>query len=98
PAAWSEPLTRMAMIWAVFLGLYALFSRGALISMDFAERRASGVAKRLMLVLHTVAALAMMSCALYGGIKLLLIVHTQTISGLSISVGYAYAAVPVGAG
>src|SRR5690554_3713758 len=98
PAAWSEPLTRMAMIWAVFLGLYALFRKGALISMDFAERRAAGATKQWMLALHTAAALAVMSFALYGGIKLLLIVRTHTISGLAISVGYAYAAVPVGAG
>lgn len=98
PASWTEAAVRLVMIWSTFLGLSLLMRQGLMISMDFVTRRAKGGYRIAFLAIQVVAILIVLATALYGGVKLLSIIKAQRIAGLGVSMAYAYAAVPFGAG
>lgn len=98
PASWTEAAVRLAMIWSAMLGMSLLMRQGLMISMDFVTRRATGAYKTAFALIQIIAILIVLAVACYGGIKLISIIKAQRVAGLGISMGFAYAAIPVGAG
>jgi TRAP-type C4-dicarboxylate transport system permease small subunit len=87
----------MLMVWSVFLGATALFREGALISVDFVQGLARGRYRTALNLAHFTTAMVMLGVAVWYGFQLAWRVRFQTLAGLEISIGWAYAAVPVGA-
>jgi TRAP-type C4-dicarboxylate transport system permease small subunit len=96
-ADWTESLSRMLMIWSVFLGASALFREGTLISVDFVQSLARGRFKLALNLLHVAGATIVLGTAVWYGFQLVWRVRFQTLAGVEISMAWAYAAVPVGA-
>jgi TRAP-type C4-dicarboxylate transport system permease small subunit len=65
---------------------------------EAAVRLVKGGYRIAFLAIQIAAILIVLATALYGGVKLLSIIKTQRIAGLGVSMAYAYAAVPFGAG
>ncbi|MEQ6917774.1 TRAP transporter small permease [Halomonas aquatica] len=97
PSTWSEVISRSAMIWCVFLGAAAGFRGGFMMSVEVIYRLVPG--RRLIWLEGFIAA----CCALvllvliYFGTAMTLRVQTQMLSGLEVSIAWAYASMPVGA-
>jgi TRAP-type C4-dicarboxylate transport system permease small subunit len=98
PSTWSEVISRSTMIWCVFLGAAPGFRGGFMMSVEVIYKLVPG--RRLMWVELLIAS----CCALvlivliYFGTLMTLRVQSQMLSGLGISISWAYAAMPVGAG
>jgi TRAP-type C4-dicarboxylate transport system permease small subunit len=97
PSPWSEAAIQMSMIWSTLLGFSILLRQGALLSMDFIEKRVPARFLNLLSFVHFAAAMALLLVMLFAGLKLIGIVKTQRLAGLGISMAYAYGAVPAGA-
>jgi len=97
PSPWSEAAIQMSMIWSTLLGFSILFRQGALLSMDFIEKRVPNRFLNVLSFVHFVAALGLLLVMLFAGLKLIGIVKAQRLAGLGISMAYAYGAIPVGA-
>ena len=97
PSTWSEVISRSAMIWCVFLGAAAGFRGGFMMSVEVIYKLVPG--RRLIWLEGLIAA----CCALvlfvliYFGTAMTLRVQSQMLSGLEVSIAWAYAAMPVGA-
>lgn len=92
---WTEGVARGAMLWAVFLGLPAAFDHGAMVTLDLFKR----LPERMHRIFAFVAGLGscvVLALATFYGVKMLGIVRYQTLAGLGVSIGWIYAAVPVG--
>jgi TRAP-type C4-dicarboxylate transport system permease small subunit len=98
PAEWSEVLVRFTLIWMVFLGAPAAFRQGAMVSVDVLYRMGGPALKRALDWLVAIAALVLIGFMIRYGFDYAWRARFQTISGLeSISMTWAYLAVPVGA-
>lgn len=97
PSTWSEVISRSAMIWCVFLGAAAGFRGGFMMSVEVIYKLVPG--RRLIwLELFIAACCAVVLIVLiYYGTAMMLRVQTQMLSGLEVSIAWAYAAMPVGA-
>ncbi|WP_322002110.1 TRAP transporter small permease [Marinobacter alexandrii] len=97
PSTWSEVISRSAMIWCVFLGAAAGFRGGFMMSVEVIYRLMP--ARRLIWLEGLIA----LCCAIvllvlvYYGTAMAIRVKTQMLSGLGVSISWAYAAMPVGA-
>lgn len=98
PSTWSEVISRSTMIWCVFLGAAPGFRGGFMMSVEVIYKLVPG--RRLVWVELLIAS----CCALvlvvliYFGTAMALRVQSQMLSGLGVSITWAYAAMPVGAG
>lgn len=97
PSTWTEVASRVSMIWCVFMAAAATYRGGYMMAVETIYRL---VPKRLVLLLE----IAIVSCSLlvlavlaYYGVQMMMRVSNQTMSGLNISMSYAYAAIPTGA-
>lgn len=97
PSTWTEEAMRRLLIWMVMLGVVVAFRRGALVSVDLMLRSARGAWKRFVQGLITAVSLAFLAVLLWFGIDLVTRVRFQTFASMDISMGWAYAALPVGA-
>ncbi|WP_275668716.1 TRAP transporter small permease [Halomonas urmiana] len=90
-------MARSAMIWCVFLGAAAGFRGGFMMSVEVIYKLVPG--RRLIWLEGLIAS----CCALVlfvlitFGTAMMLRVQTQMLSGLEVSISWAYAAMPVGA-
>jgi TRAP-type C4-dicarboxylate transport system permease small subunit len=96
PSTWTEETMRRLLIWMVMFGIVAAFRRGALVSVDLMLRTARGGFKRFVQGLITLSSLAFLGVLLWFGIELVTRVRFQTFASLDLSMGWAYAALPVG--
>jgi TRAP-type C4-dicarboxylate transport system permease small subunit len=97
PSVWTEEAMRRLLIWCVMFGTVVAFRRGALVSVDLMLRTARGAWLGVVRGIITVTALAYLSVLLWFGIDLTWRVRFQTFAALDLSIGWAYAAIPVGA-
>jgi TRAP-type C4-dicarboxylate transport system permease small subunit len=98
PSAWTEVLTRMMVVWSVFLGLGSALRGGALLSVDLTYRKLSGTrALKPLQVAISMACLVFLGVAFWWGVQLVQRLRFQNLAGLEISISWAYLAVPVGA-
>jgi TRAP-type C4-dicarboxylate transport system permease small subunit len=81
----------------VMLGVVAAFRQGALVSVDLMLRLSTGAWRRFVRGLITVSSLAFLAVLVWYGIDLSWRVRFQTFASMDISMGWAYAALPVGA-
>lgn len=93
--AWSETLSVMMLTWAVFFGLPAAFREGAMISVDIVPALVGKDNVWLVLAITGLTLILLVISAWYGW-AMLPRVRFQTISGLNISIMWAYLAIPVG--
>lgn len=98
PSTWTEEVMRRLLIWCVMLGIVVAFRRGALVSVDLMLRSARGAWRTVVRTLITGVSLVFLSVLLWFGIDLVVRVRFQTFASLDLSMGWAYAALPVGAG
>ena len=97
PSTWTEESMRRLLIWMVLLGVVAAFRQGALVSVDLMLRVSKGAWRSTVRAIITVVNLAFLSVVLYFGIDLVWRVRFQTFASMELSMGWAYAALPVGA-
>lgn len=97
PSTWTEEAMRRLLIWMVMLGIVVAFRHGALVSVDLMLRLSRGWWQRLVRGLITGASLAFLAVLLWYGIDLAWRVRFQTFASMELSMGWAYAALPVGA-
>lgn len=96
PSTWSEVITRSAMIWSVFLGVAPAFREGTMIALEIVQR---ALPHRLGLALYqTSMALTLVFFAIlfWQGWAMTERVARQTLAALEMSIGWVYAALPVG--
>jgi TRAP-type C4-dicarboxylate transport system permease small subunit len=95
PSTWSEVITRSAMIWSVFLGAAPTFREGSMIAVEIVQR---SLPTRLGYWLHQAAlavSLFFFSVVFWQGWAMVERVAAQKLAALNISIGWAYAALPV---
>jgi TRAP-type C4-dicarboxylate transport system permease small subunit len=97
PSTWTEEVMRRLLIWMVMLGTVVAFRRGALVSVDLMLRSSRGVLRRAVQGFITLVSLAFLGVLLWFGIDLVVRVRFQTFASMELSMGWAYAALPVGA-
>ena len=97
PSTWTEESMRRLLIWMVMLGTVVAFRRGALVSVDLMLRTARGAWLATVRWVITLTALAYLSVLVWFGINLVTRVRFQTFASMELSMGWAYAALPVGA-
>ncbi len=97
PSTWTEELMRRLLIWMVMLGAAVAIRHGALISVDLMLRTARGKWRTFVQWVITVASLALLAILIWYGIDLVWRIRFQTWASLDfLSMGWAYAAIPVG--
>ncbi len=97
PSTWTEESMRRLLIWMVMLGVVASLRQGALVSVDLMLRLSRGAFHQLVRWIITVVNLTFLSVLIWFGIDLVWRVRFQTFASMEISMGWAYAALPVGA-
>ena len=97
PSTWTEESMRRLLIWMVMLGTVVAFRRGALVSVDLMLRTARGAWLTTVRWVITTTALAYLAVLVWFGIGLVTRVRFQTFASMELSMGWAYAALPVGA-
>ena len=97
PSTWTEESMRRLLIWMVMLGTVVAFRRGALVSVDLMLRTARGAWLQVVRWTITLTALAYLSVLVWFGFGLVSRVRFQTFASMELSMGWAYAALPVGA-
>ncbi|EPC01586.1 hypothetical protein L861_17080 [Litchfieldella anticariensis FP35 = DSM 16096] len=97
PSTWSEVMARSTMIWCVFLGAAASFRGGYMMAVEVIYKLVP--TRRLILLEGMIALCCIISLVvlIYFGTAMTWRVHSQILSGLGISISWAYAAIPVGA-
>ncbi len=99
PAEWTEVLIRFSLIWMVFLGIPAAFRQGAMVSVDVLYRWSPPGLRRVLDAVVALAALTLVGIILWWGWDYANRGKVQTMIGLeSVSMFWAYLAMPVGAG
>lgn len=96
PAAWSEALTRLALIWMVLLGVSTALRRGALIAVDLARDATTGRARLAIEAATLASCLVLFATLFWYGINVAQRVRMQEMAGLEISMAWGYAAIPIG--
>ncbi|MED5620121.1 TRAP transporter small permease [Ideonella sp. BN130291] len=97
PSTWTEEAMRRLLIWMVMLGTVVAFRRGALVSVDLMLRSTRGALRRAVQGFITLSSLAFLGVLLWFGVDLVVRVRFQTFASMELSMGWAYAALPVGA-
>lgn len=97
PSTWTEESMRRLLIWMVMLGTVVAFRRGALVSVDLMLRTSRGAWRRTVRWIISCTALAYLAVLVWFGINLVTRVRFQTFASMELSMGWAYAALPVGA-
>ncbi len=97
PSTWTEESMRRLLIWMVMLGIVAAFRQGALVSVDLMLRLSRGAWRHTVRTIITVVNLTFLGVVLWFGIDLVTRVRFQTFASMDLSMGWAYAALPVGA-
>jgi TRAP-type C4-dicarboxylate transport system permease small subunit len=97
PSSWTEEIIGRLLIWTVALGVVAAFRQGALVSVDVMLRWSRGRWRqvvRLIILLVTATFLGLLA---WLGYDLARRIRFQTFASVTISISWAYLALPVGA-
>ncbi len=97
PSVWTEEVMRRLLIWMVMLGTVVAVRKGAMVSVDLMVRLSRGRWQRFVRTVITSVHLAFFSVLLWFGADLVWRVRYQTFASMDLSMGWAYAAVPVSA-
>jgi TRAP-type C4-dicarboxylate transport system permease small subunit len=98
PSTWTEELMRRLLIWMVMLGAAVAFRHGALISVDLMLKTSRGKWRTVVNWIITVCSLVLLLVLIWYGVDLVWRIRFQTWASLDfLSMGWAYAAIPVGA-
>jgi TRAP-type C4-dicarboxylate transport system permease small subunit len=97
PSSWTEEVMRRLLIWCVMLGVVVAFRRGALVSVDLMLRKSRGAWRSVVRAVIALCSLAFLAVLVWFGIDLAWRVRFQTFASIELSMGFAYAALPVGA-
>ncbi|MDR9439533.1 MAG: TRAP transporter small permease [Halomonas sp.] len=97
PSTWSEVISRSAMVWCVFLGAAAGFRGGFMMSVEVIYKLVPGRRLVWLEVLIALCCSIVLVVLIYFGTAMMWRVRTQMLSGLEVSIAWAYAAMPVGA-
>ena len=97
PADWTEVLTRIALIWMVYLGTALALRQGALVSVDLFYRMCKGRTKKFAELAIMACTLSMLGVMTWFGLSVAWKIRFQEIAGLEVSMSWAYLAIPVGA-
>jgi TRAP-type C4-dicarboxylate transport system permease small subunit len=98
PSTWSEITTISLMIWAVLLASGPGFRYGMMMSVDVIHTL---IPKKYIIYLElpiAISNLLVMLMLVWLGVELAYKVRFQNMAGLSISIAWTYAALPVGCG
>ncbi|MDR5907365.1 TRAP transporter small permease [Franzmannia qiaohouensis] len=96
PSTWTEVASRAAMIWCVFMAAAATFRGGYMMAVEAIYKI---IPQRFALWLETaivLCCLLVLGVLIHFGIQMTGRVSNQTMSGMNISMSYAYAAIPTG--
>lgn len=96
PSTWSEVISRSAMIWCVFLGAAAGFRGGFMMSVEVIYKLVPGRRLVWLEVLIALCCAIVLVVLITFGTAMMLRVRPQMLSGLEVSIAWAYAAMPVG--
>ncbi len=95
PTTWSESALRVALIWCVFAAMPVAIRRGALLSVDFLDRKVRNTRYEIHLrVLVGALTGILLLVFVVSGHQIASRFAFQTIPGLGISVAWAYAVIP----
>ena len=97
PSSWTEEAMRRLLIWMVALGIVAAFRQGALVSVDLMLRVSKGALRKVVRGTITTVNLLFLVVLAWFGLDLVQRVRFQTFASIDLSMGWAYAALPVGA-
>lgn len=97
PSTWSEVMSRSAMIWCVFLGAAASFRGGYMMAVEVIYKLVPARGLLLVESFITLCCIIVLAVLIHYGILMTMRVSSQTLSGMGISIAWAYAAIPVGA-
>jgi TRAP-type C4-dicarboxylate transport system permease small subunit len=97
PSEWTEVLTRFALIWMVHLGVALAVRQGAMVSIDLLHRSLRGRWRLALEVFVVACTLVLMGVLVWQGGQVAWRIRFQEVAGLSISMSWAYLAIPVGA-
>lgn len=96
PSAWSEVASRSLIIWCVFLGAAATFRSDAMMRVEVIFGLVPARRHLLLETLIAVICLTFFVLLAWFGAQMGYRVRNQTLSGMDISIAWAYAALPVG--
>lgn len=96
PSTWTEESMRRLLIWMVMLGMVVAVRKGALVSVDLMERLSRGAWRRIVRGVITTVHLVFFMVVVWYGFDLVWRVRFQTFASMELSMGWAYAALPVG--
>jgi TRAP-type C4-dicarboxylate transport system permease small subunit len=97
PSPWTEEIIGRVLIWAVALGIVAAFRQGALVSVDAMLRWSRGRWRRIVRLIILAVTVAFLAVLAGFGYDLAWRIRFQTFASVSISISWAYLALPVGA-
>jgi TRAP-type C4-dicarboxylate transport system permease small subunit len=96
PSTWSAAATRTLVIWSVFLGAAHAFRSDSMMRVELIYTALPTRWHRWVETLVTVLCLVFFVVLAWFGYKMGVRVSRQVLSGLNISIAWAYAALPVG--
>lgn len=96
PSTWTEVASRAAMIWCVFLAAAATFRGGYMMAVEVVYKLVPTRFLTLLEVAIVVCCLLVLVVLIHYGIQMTMRVSNQTMSGMNISMAWAYAAIPTG--
>jgi TRAP-type C4-dicarboxylate transport system permease small subunit len=97
PSSWTEEVMRRLLIWCVMLGVVGALRRGALVSVDLMLRKSRGAWRSVVRAVIALCSLAFLAVIVWFGTDLAWRVRFQTFASIELSMGFAYAALPLGA-
>ena len=96
PSTWSSTTAQYLFVWLSLFGAAYVFSERGHIAVDFMARKAGRGGQRVVGVFTLLVVLAFAGFVLiWGGIRGVGLTWTQNISGLPVTVGQMYLALPV---
>jgi TRAP-type C4-dicarboxylate transport system permease small subunit len=99
PAEWTEVMIRFSLIWMVFMGIPEAFRLGSMVSIDLMHRLSPRRFRRMLDGLHAILGLSLLGVLIWYGWDYALRGQVQSMIGFeSLSMFWAYVAIPVGCG
>lgn len=97
PSTWTEVASRTSMIWCVFMAAAATFRGGYMMAVEVIYKWMPARLLMMLEVAIVLCCLLVLGVLVHYGIQMTLRVNSQVMSGMNISMSWAYAAIPMGA-
>ncbi len=96
---WADEVARLLFVWTSFLGMYCAYRKDLhpafTLMLKKAAKRSPNAGRGMLLLVH-VLVLAFLCIIFFGGLKYISLAKIQTTAVLRMSVGWMYAAAPIG--